>query len=684
MKKLLTLTLTAAILVCAFALSASAAFDKTRSYDGQFDDVSETAWYAPSVKTCYEMGLISGQSQTTFNPQGMFTVAQALTVAARMHNIYGGGDGNIPTGNGAWYSGAVDYCIKNGIVKKGEFSDYSRYITRAEMAGIMVAALPNTEWKAINNISVLPDVENNGGKNENAVFTLYNAGILAGSDEYGKFQPNAAITRAEVAALIVRMADKSARISVNLKPLSERKGVVIPGDFNSVTPDGRIIFRDNNGYYGVMNVDGSIIFPAKYESIQYLENGKFELKRCDAEYRLVVEIADASGKVLYTYDNIAKPLGDEYYLVGASYKNTGKLYNGNTLLASGLSSAERFGDYFVLGSYAYYNGDYQYPRYAALDKNGKILVDYDDGEIYVSEDYIVRDLNRTYTFYDKSGNLLCEGNYNEVSYFNGFIVFRENGKEGLATPYGKVVDAMYDNVSLFFGNTDFAVLHYGDMQALAGKNGIIFDLGKYNKFSATNKYALALRNDGLDLVDVTGDIVASAEGGFNEALSVCGNLICFGYMPYKGSDYCKNAYNFAYDTESGQVLKYQRIGTYDHNYESFYANDEKCILMDGTEVAEVKVVNRNCLYKSLDGKYGIYFANRAGTAEFDTPEEAINGNTKPYYRIDKENGKQVVKYGDEVVIKYAKEPFYYDRITELGYNNYYICTFNNINYIIHP
>ena len=54
------------------------------------------------------------------------------------------------------------------------------------MAGIMVAALPNTEWQAINNVSVLPDVENNGGKQENAIFTLYNAGILAGSDEYGK------------------------------------------------------------------------------------------------------------------------------------------------------------------------------------------------------------------------------------------------------------------------------------------------------------------------------------------------------------------------------------------------------------------------------------------------------------------------------------------------------------------
>ena len=667
MKKFLVLVLSAATVFGALAISASAAFETTRTYEGQFTDVSESAWYAPSVKTCYEIGLINGASATTFNPQGMFTLAEAATIAARMHNIYGGGDGKIPAGEGAWYNGAVNYCIENGIFAKGEFSDYTRYATRAEAASIMVAALPAKEWKAINNVTALPDVENDNSKNSKAIFTLYNAGILAGSDEYGKFQPNAAITRAEVAALVVRMADADKRISVNLKPLSERKGVVLNGTFRSVTPDGKIIFS-NEGKYGVMTVDGSVIFPAEYNSIEYLENGRFVLYSDNA-----TKVADTNGKVLYTYEGgRIESLGDDYYLVNASYMNTGKLYNGSTLLANELSSAERKGDFFVLGSYAYYYGDYQYPKYAAADKNGKILVDYDDWNIVITDDYIVRVVNRTYYFYDKTGKLLSSGDYKSVSYQSGLIVFEENGKQGLATPYGKVVDALYDRVSL---NGSFAVLKYGTMQALASANGIIFDLGKYNKYGVAGEYAAALRADGVDVVDVTGDVVASAEGNYNEAITLYGNLVAYANA---------NGRHNAYDTVSKQTLEYKALSN-GYNYVSYYENDEKCFLIDGTEVAEVALVNGYFVYKSLDGKYGSYFANHASPAIYNTPEDLIKGDSATTkYTVSTENGKPIVRYGDEIVIRYAKEPFYYDRITELGYNNYYICTFNNVNYIIHP
>ncbi len=678
MKKLLVITLSLAVVLAALSISAFAAFEKTRTYEGQFADVSETAWYAPSVKTCYEIGLINGASATSFNPQGMFTLAEAATIAARMHNIYNGGDGKIPAGEGAWYNGAVNYCIENGIFKKGEFADYTRYATRAEMAGIVVAALPKTEWKAINNVTVLPDVENNGGKNETAVFTLYNAGILAGSDEYGKFQPNAAITRAEVAALVVRMADADKRLSVNLKPLSERKGVVLSGTFSSVTPDGKIIFS-NNGKYGVMTVDGSVVVPNEYTRIEYLENCRFVLYSDNA-----TKIADTNGKVLYTYEGgRIESLGDDYYLVNASYKNTGKLYKGSTLLVNGLSSAERNGDFFAISTYTYYNGDYQYPIYGAADKNGKILVEYDEGNVVITDNYFVRIANYTYTFYDKSGKLLCSGDYADVSYESGLIVYRENGKYGLATVYGKVVDALYDSISL---SGEFAILRYGTMCALAGTNGIIFDLGEYLEFGfCYGDYAIGKRDGALDIVDVTGDVLVSVEGNFEIYASRDKNLIRFGYVQHKNTGFIRLEYNFAYDTVSKQVLKGVKGLISGYNYATYYANEEKCFLADGTEVAEVTFIDNSCIYKSLDGKYGGYYTNVPSAAVYDTLEAAAKGDSaKLFYTLAEENGKPVVKYGDDVVIQYYKAPFYYDNITELGYNNYYICTFNNVNYIIHP
>lgn len=679
MKKFFTLTLTVAIAVCSLALVANAAFATTRTYEGQFTDVSETSWYAPSVKTCYEMGLINGASATSFNPQGMFTLAEAATIAARMHNIYNGGNGTIPAAEGAWYNGAVNYCIANGIFAKGDFTDYTRYATRAEAAGIMVAALPSSEWKAINNVTALPDVENNGGKNETAVFTLYNAGILAGSDEYGKFQPGAAITRAELAALVVRMADSSKRLSVNLKPLSERTGVVLNGTFDSVTPDGRIIFI-NNEKYGVMTVDGSVIIPATYYSIKYLENGRFLLEEFGENTPYAAKIADTNGNVLYTYNDYPELVSDDYYVVMHDGINT--LYNGNKAVAKDFTSvASRHGDLFVLSK-----GRISVDQQAVVDKNGKMLFPFADRTWYtITDDYIVAYSYPTYTFYDKNGKFISSGEYDNMYYEVGLATYVENGKYGLASPYAKITEALYDSIYVY---GDFAVLSYGTMQALAGVNGIIFDLGKYTDFRIDENFAVAKREGGVDIVDVTGDVLASAEGAFDVNYEVLGNFILFGYLHYDSKDFFKKEYNFAYDTVTKEIYKYTRIGTYNYNYEAYYVNGDKFILEDGTIATEVKVVNGICVYKSLDGKYGIYWASRASAAVHDTPEKAASATTvsasTPTYKIDYENGKPIVKCGDEIVIRYAKEPFYYDKITALGYNNYYLCTFNNVVYIVHP
>lgn len=118
-KRVLSGVLAAATLAGMLTLPASAAgFSRSKTYtNGQFTDVASNAWYNTSVKDCYELGLMSGSSATTFNPTGMFTLAEVATVAGRMHHIYNGGNGVLPAAkSGAWYQGAVDYCIQNGIM----------------------------------------------------------------------------------------------------------------------------------------------------------------------------------------------------------------------------------------------------------------------------------------------------------------------------------------------------------------------------------------------------------------------------------------------------------------------------------------------------------------------------------------------------------------------------------------
>ena len=90
MKKILFLSF--AVIMLATAVNAS--FEKVNTYNNDFSDVKDTAWYAENVKTAYELGFMNGKSAGKFDPDGNVTVAEGVTMAARLHAIYNGVDLN--------------------------------------------------------------------------------------------------------------------------------------------------------------------------------------------------------------------------------------------------------------------------------------------------------------------------------------------------------------------------------------------------------------------------------------------------------------------------------------------------------------------------------------------------------------------------------------------------------------
>ena len=110
------------------------------------------------------------------------------------------------------YQVYVDYAITNGIIAANDFTDYTKAATRAEMAYIFSKALPDTEFASQNTVNSLPDVTS-GTPYRDAIFTLYKAGVVAGSDETGTFNPGNNITRAEAAAIISRVILPATRFS---------------------------------------------------------------------------------------------------------------------------------------------------------------------------------------------------------------------------------------------------------------------------------------------------------------------------------------------------------------------------------------------------------------------------------------------------------------------------------------
>ncbi len=78
------------ILSLVLVTGASAVFVKTSTYDNNFSDVKESAWYVKDVKTAYELGFMNGKSDSLFDPNGSVTVVEGIAMASRLHAIYNG------------------------------------------------------------------------------------------------------------------------------------------------------------------------------------------------------------------------------------------------------------------------------------------------------------------------------------------------------------------------------------------------------------------------------------------------------------------------------------------------------------------------------------------------------------------------------------------------------------------
>lgn len=184
---------------------------------GTFADVSASAWYYGAVKAAVESGLVNGRAEGLFIPEGTLTWAEAVKLAACLHQRYYAGAVTLENGEGtAWYAPYVSYARTNGILTQTP-GDYGAAITRAQFAGLLYRSLPASEYTVLNAVAdgAVPDV-NLYGTYGRQIYALYRAGILSGADGEGCFSPTLAIRRCEVAAVLWRMIEPAARLSFTL------------------------------------------------------------------------------------------------------------------------------------------------------------------------------------------------------------------------------------------------------------------------------------------------------------------------------------------------------------------------------------------------------------------------------------------------------------------------------------
>jgi|GEM_PF-2307424 len=183
-----------------------------------FTDVAASAWYRKDVETAYKNGLINGKTATTFAPEENMTVAEAVKLAACMHQLHHTGSVTLENGS-PWYATFMQYALTNKIIESDLTSRANEKITRKEFVFIFHASLPAGEFVAINTVAngAIPDVSPTAmPKYAPGIYTFYRAGILTGSDAKGTFNPDSNIKRNEVAAILTRMFDASARRPITL------------------------------------------------------------------------------------------------------------------------------------------------------------------------------------------------------------------------------------------------------------------------------------------------------------------------------------------------------------------------------------------------------------------------------------------------------------------------------------
>lgn len=229
-RRALALALAAVLLAGILSPAARAGetppFSAVRTYQGQFTDVGDSDWYYESVKTLYELGLTNGQgSEAHFAPNDDMTVAEALTVAARLRSLYEYKDceaGPAQYGGEIWYDPYAAY-LRAAEVIGPEFEGlYNQKATRGQMAHILANTLPQALFEPINrevvaagfaNGTYIPDVKEDTPYCQD-ILTLYTWGILSGMDHVGTFRPEGTIPRCQMAAMVVRLAYSEQRLTL--------------------------------------------------------------------------------------------------------------------------------------------------------------------------------------------------------------------------------------------------------------------------------------------------------------------------------------------------------------------------------------------------------------------------------------------------------------------------------------
>lgn len=202
----------AAAALLAVAMTLSCALTANAAGADKFNDVPKTAWYYEAVSFAVDNGLFNGTSATQFSPNAGMTRGMFVTVLGRYAKVdtaqYQGTQFN-DVAESAYYAPYAKWASKNGVAQGTGNDKFSpdATITRQQLATMMCNYAASTGKEV--SVSTADAVVYYAFPDQNTVapyaveplkWATYNR-VINGSD--GKLKPAATATRAEVAQLMM-------------------------------------------------------------------------------------------------------------------------------------------------------------------------------------------------------------------------------------------------------------------------------------------------------------------------------------------------------------------------------------------------------------------------------------------------------------------------------------------------
>ena len=249
-----------------------------------FEDVSESDWFYPYVSYLSENGIVKGMTETQFVPGGTFTVAESAAIITRYLDLEDEAAKRKAAmevlgvaGSDKWYAGYVQLMYEANIIDAEQYGcavlgrhisiddpsklespvkryEFASFITRSfELDGTQIRTSATEDGlghgfiygssydeSALNGfIPFIKDYYSIPQSYRYYVLKAYYNGIFCG-DDFGSFNPENNLTRAEMAKVATVITDKSQRIRIDTSSASP---VVRSG-----LPDDSYVVKDGEKY----------------------------------------------------------------------------------------------------------------------------------------------------------------------------------------------------------------------------------------------------------------------------------------------------------------------------------------------------------------------------------------------------------------------------------------------------